>query len=179
MLRKQDYSLIEQFEKNYNRPGEFLIIQNKPYIAQFLEECLTLLKKNHRFNQYALIKLDNPFLPFLNIQENVLIKVSKKDKSLSLEPWLNLFEIPAQLLHKYPDSLSSIDCLKFQLIHELLLEKQMIFLPDISTIYNTHELQDLLRILKNAAKKTKATILLTTNDEKILSSSYHPHKKSC
>lgn len=176
MLDFQDDSFIDSFEKKYNKPGKFIILQEKIDSARFLDDFLSLIKRTHRFNQYALIKLDNPFLPFLTIQENLLIEVPDEiDKEMLIERWLNLFELPIQLLHQSPIHLSSIDCLKLQLIHEMLLSKKFILLPDVSTVCSIHELQDLLRILKSAAKTSATTIILTTNNEKILSSSYHPN----
>lgn len=174
MLNFQDDSFIDSFEKEYYHPGKFMIIKKQIDLAQFLEHFLVIIKRTHRFGQYALIKLDNPFLPFLSVQENLMIEVPEKKKELhSLTHWLETFQLSEQVLEKKPNELSAIECLKLQLIHEILLGKKIILLPDISAICSTHELQDLLRILKIAANQSTAAILLTTNDEKILSSSYH------
>lgn len=114
------------------------------------------------------------FLPYLSVQENLFLgtSIKKRNQKNQLQELFSLTNLDLFLLNKSIDALSSFENLKLQVIQFLLLEKKLLIIDNSFKQLSVKECQSFLSILQHLTKLKNITVLLVTNDQQIVQSSY-------
>ncbi|MGM0124658.1 hypothetical protein IGI37_002052 [Enterococcus sp. AZ194] len=145
--------------------------------SERLDEDLTY------FIEYVFQTVDSPFgllhlewlpVPYLSITDNLLLgsSLKKKEAKSQLVETLALVNLDAEVITKSLDELSSLEGLKLQLAHNLLLQKRAILVGNVFPTLSVQQIQEFLPLLRQLAKRTQLAIVVLTPDESIANSPY-------
>lgn len=133
------------------------------------EQASSLLKNIHaslKATDYYYISKDSGLLPFLSIEDNLFIGVTKKEQvtfQKQLIKWTTLFKLTAQLTNTSPNNLSEDMLLLIHLIRALSLDRQLILINALSLDDSLPFIQSLIPSLHRAAAEKGIRIVLIKN----------------
>lgn len=156
------------------------------YFSNKLSLILETDQKNHRNeissffkslkqeNYYALMGRENNMIPFLSVQDNLLLGISKKNKKiflLTVDQLLINFKVDKKKLSQSADSLSEAEQMIYQIIRALALKQNIIIFDsaDDSTVFLTN----LMPLLKKSTKLSGVAVIIVTPSKSIAESSYY------
>lgn len=138
------------------------------------------------FIEYTFQTVGSPFgllyrqwlpVPYLSIADNLLLGSSikrKEAKSLILDT-LALVNLDEQILGKDIGELTAFEEIKLQLAHHLILQKRGILVENVFPTLSVQQIQELLPLLRQLAKRTRLAIVVLTPDMSIANSPYMDH----
>lgn len=115
------------------------------------------------------ITLEWRLIPYLSLQENILLGVEKKNSKNTelLQQLTQQFNLEKTFL-KTQEQLTSFERVKLQFLHSLLLQKQKIYFDNVCSAFSIRETQEFLHLCQKIAKTHNLAILLTTTDPSLI-----------
>lgn len=125
----------------------------------------------------ALLGRENSMIPFLTVEGNLFLGLSKKDKKELLpqvKKAIAIFKLSETMLNKSARELNDSDQTIFQIIRALVLNQTIIIFDNDSNEYDTSVfLNNLLPILKLFSKNKQATIVIVSSNKDLANSNYY------
>lgn len=120
------------------------------------------------------ILLENTFIPYLSLKENLFIgsSIREKDRKHALNDCLSYVGLSVSILNKSARELSLYEQIKLQLVQWLLLDKDLLIINDVFQALTIHQRQELLPLVQQIAKEKNKAILVLTTDFQIAESPY-------
>lgn len=135
---------------------------------------ITSLENN---KYYGMVGRENNMIPFLSILDNLLLGISKKQKSIflnELSDLLDQFKLASLDLNEAAKSLSKNEQLVLQMIRALILKQTIIIFDSESTTDDSNEfLIHLMPILKRIVQKREATLIVSSKNKNLANSLYY------
>ncbi len=141
------------------------------------KDILDFFDKMNTVNYYAIMGRKNSMLPFLTVEDNMLLGISKKQKKeflLELDEAIITFKVDPRSLKKISSILSERDQMLFQIIRALIL-KQNIIIFDYTKDQSEKSdfLLNIMPILNIFTKQNRLTAIIVTSDIRIAESNYY------
>lgn len=145
--------------------------QNHPLIIVYFDKegSPDLAKKNphlaKEMTSYYYIGNDSSLLPFLSVQENLLLGISRKQKKSYFQnilKWSQYFKLATVVSNQQAASISPETKFLIHLIRGLALQREVIFLNDVELALPLDFLLDLLPSLKKITKETPTSFVIFT-----------------
>lgn len=109
---------------------------------------------------------DSSLLPFLTIEENMLIGVTKKELAEyqdHLAQWTHYFKLNDNFLGSKPTGIKTETCLLIHLIRAFSLHRELIFIDDLSLNLSQEFVDTLTPTLITLANDLQLSIIFMTN----------------
>lgn len=134
----------------------------------------TFFKTSNQDNYYALMGRENNMIPFLSVQDNLLLGVSKKNKQAFLETVDSIlvsFKLDKETLLSPANSLNDTEQMIYQIIRSLALKQNIIIFDSAneSTVFLTN----LMPLLKKFTRLSKVAVVIVTPTKEVAESNYY------
>ncbi|HCM90306.1 MULTISPECIES: hypothetical protein [Vagococcus] len=156
------------------------------YFSNKLSLILESNQENHRSdissffkslkqdNYYALMGRENTMIPFLSVQDNLLLGISKKNKKNYLNTVDHIlihFKIDKKELSQPANSLNETEQMIYQIIRALALKQNIIIFDSAND--STTFLINLMPLLKKFTRLSGVAVIMVTPNKSIAESSYY------
>ncbi|MFW7431786.1 hypothetical protein [Vagococcus carniphilus] len=170
------------FKKNKNSAISDLITDKLTIVLEQdvkdkRKDILSFFDSVDTANFYAIMGRKNSMLPFLTVEDNILLGMSKKQQKeflLELDDAILTFRLDPKCLKQISSSLSDYDQMIFQIIRALILKQNIIIFDTYNSKNDTSVfLLNLMPILKSYTKLNQATALIVTPNVELAKSNYY------
>lgn len=123
-------------------------------------------KLSDTFDNFYYIGHNNSLLPFLTIEENMMLGVSKKELTgyqKKLKQWGHYFKLKSTLSSLRPDSITAETCMLIHLVRAFSLERELVFIDEIALGLSHDFVDTLIPTLINLAHDQQLSIIFVTN----------------
>lgn len=129
---------------------------------------------NKEASNIGFVLSENPFLPYLSLNDNLFIgsSMKKNEKKQFIQQYFTYLGIELSILLKSSEQLTAYEQVKLQLFRVLLLDKETILIDDVFQKLSIFQRQELLPLLQKIAKNKGKSILILTKDAQIAESPY-------
>lgn len=170
-LKKNQDSVIS------NLISDKLTIVLEQNVTDKRKDILSFFDSINATNYYAIMGRKNNMLPFLTVEDNILLGMSKKQQKeflLELDEAIMTFRLDPKSLKQISSSLSDYDQMIFQIIRALILKQNIIIFDTYNSENDTTNfLLNLMPILKSFTKLNQATAIIVTPNLDLAESNYY------
>ena len=154
----EKYSLIELAAGCY-------LIQHKGSFTQSQLSKWTFAK------QTVLISLDVQLVPFLSLKDNLLLGIKRKQQ-VSITDYFQKSQLSMALLDQSIEQLSNLERIQFQILKQLMQQKNCLILDHCDEALSIKETQELLMFCRRIALNYQVSIILISGDEQLAQTPY-------
>lgn len=147
-------------------PTGFYLIQSDRCTQDIFQQANPNIAK-----AIGIISKNFQLLPFLSIQENLLLGV-KKNRQNSLTNYLTLVDLSPTVFYQSRESLSTLENIKLQLIRQLLQQKRIILLNRCYKDLSVKDIQWLLPFCHELSHSREIKIILFSTDRQLCETPY-------
>ncbi|MEG0254513.1 MAG: hypothetical protein RR554_01530 [Vagococcus sp.] len=141
------------------------------------KDILSFFQAINSFNFYAVMGRKNIMLPFLSVQDNLLLGIPKKEKEnflIQINQIIIKFKLNDKSLKQSANELSEYEQMIFQIIRALILKQNIIIFDTSSNQIDTSLfLFNLMPILKSFTKLNQSTAIIVTSNNDLANSNYY------
>lgn len=122
-----------------------------------------------RFNDFGFVLQGSNLVPFLTIEEQFKLKMSKSNKKSTskYEELLSKLNI-SHLKNKYPDEISGGERQRVAIALSLVLEPRVVLADEPTASLDTEKAFDVVRLLKDISQTMNTTVVMVTHDKRML-----------
>lgn len=122
-----------------------------------------------RFNDFGFVLQGSNLIPFLTIEEQFKLKLSKSKKK-DVGKYEELFDKLniSQLKNKYPDEVSGGERQRVAIALSLVLEPRIVLADEPTASLDTEKAFDVVKLLKDITKTMNTTVVMVTHDKRML-----------
>lgn len=123
-------------------------------------------KLSATFDNFYYIGQNNALLPFLTIEENLMLGVSKKELATyqnNLKKWRHYFKLKQTIGSLRPDSITPETSLLIHLVRAFSLERELVFIDEVALNLAQEFVNTLIPTLINLANEQQISIIFVTN----------------
>ena len=122
-----------------------------------------------RFNDFGFVLQGSNLIPFLTIEEQFKLKLSKSKKK-DVGKYEELFDKLniSQLKNKYPDEVSGGERQRVAIALSLVLEPRIVLADEPTASLDTEKAFDVVKLLKDITKTMNTTVIMVTHDKRML-----------
>jgi ABC-type sugar transport system, ATPase component len=144
--------------------GCYLFYSHHPFEHCHLTQW-TFAKKTAR------ISLETQLIPFLSLKDNLLLGVNKKRQPLFVN-YFQQSQLPLTLLEHPIKQLSKLEHIQFQIIKQLLLQKNCLIIDHCDEALSVKETQLFLAFCREIAHTYQVSLILISADEQLTQTPY-------
>lgn len=150
-----------------------------PTTNKHQEQMMSLLQESESNAYYGILGRENNMIPFLSIQDNLLLGISKKDKQWFISELSRLlfqFKLQGLDLETTAMTLSKNEQLVLQMLRAIVLKQTIFIIDPIDSSEKTSQfLFNLMPILKRVAQLQEASLIISSHSSLVAESPYYDH----
>lgn len=123
-------------------------------------------KLSATFDNFYYIGHNNSLLPFLTIEENMMLGISKKDLTSyqnKLKKWGHYFKLKPTIGALRPDGITPETSMLIHLVRAFATERELVFIDEVALDLSYEFVDTLIPTLINLANDQKMSIIFVTN----------------
>ncbi|WP_314065252.1 hypothetical protein [uncultured Vagococcus sp.] len=123
-------------------------------------------KLSATFDNFYYIGHNNSLLPFLTIEENMMLGIPKKELvsyQNKLEQWGHYFKLKPTIGALRPDGITPETCMLIHLVRAFAMERELVFIDEVALDLSHEFVDTLIPTLINLANDQKMSIIFVTD----------------